>query len=158
MSVLTLDLGTTTGWMLKRVGGVQVHGSWNLKGGRFEGGGMRYLRFSMHLEELHKASPLRLVYFEEVRRHNGTDAAHVYGGLMATLTAFCEREKIAYAGVPVQTIKKFATGKGNADKKAVMAGVRKFGFEVADDNEADAVALMLWATELPEVQAALGMG
>ena len=45
---------------------------------------------------------------EEVRRHAGTDAAHVYGGLMATLTAWAELRGVPYEGVPVGTIKRFA--------------------------------------------------
>ena len=48
--------------------------------------------------------PIGEVVYEEVRRHMGVDAAHVYGGLMATLTAWCEGQGIAYAGVPVGTI------------------------------------------------------
>ena len=43
------------------------------------------------------------------------------------------------------TIKRFITGKGNADKEAVMAAVRARGFHPADDNEADAIAILLWA-------------
>ena len=40
-----------------------------------------------------------------------------------------------------------ATGKGNADKQAMIAAVRERGFEPADDNEADAIAILLWALE-----------
>jgi Holliday junction resolvasome RuvABC endonuclease subunit len=88
---------------------------------------------------------LDAVYFEEVRRHVGVDAAHAYGGFLAHLTAWCEHHQIPYQGVPVGTIKKHATGKGNADKAAMMAAVRAKGFLPADDNEADALALLLWA-------------
>lgn len=87
------------------------------------------------------------IYFEEVRRHIGTDAAHVYGGLLATLTSWCEQQGIAYQGVPVGTIKRFIAGKGNADKKAVIEAVRARGFRPNDDNEADAIAILLWAVE-----------
>ncbi len=82
-----------------------------------------------------------------MRRHAGTDAAHIYGGFLATLTAWCERESVAYQGVPVRTIKRFATGKGNAPKDAMIAAVRARGFSPADDNEADAIAILLWAIE-----------
>ncbi len=82
----------------------------------------------------------------EVRRHIGTDAAHVFGGLLATLTSWAELNRIPYEGVPVGTIKRFATGKGNADKAAVIAAMEARGFRPADDNEADALALLLWAT------------
>ena len=40
-----------------------------------------------------------------------------------------------------------ASGKGNADKQAVIAAMRERGFEPADDNEADAIAILLWALE-----------
>ena len=85
--------------------------------------------------------------FEEVRRHIGTDSAHVYGGLLAVLTAWCEEHLVAYQGVPVGTIKRFATGKGNADKAAVIDAMRARGFAPRDDNEADALAILLWAIE-----------
>lgn len=76
----------------------------------------------------------------------GTDAAHVFGGLLATLTSWAELNSIPYEGVPVGTIKRFATGRGNADKAAVIAAMQARGFRPADDNEADALALLLWAT------------
>jgi Holliday junction resolvasome RuvABC endonuclease subunit len=74
-------------------------------------------------------------------------AAHVYGGLMASLTSWAELRGVPYQGVPVGTIKRFATGKGNAAKASVMQAVRARGFQPADDNEADALALLLWALE-----------
>lgn len=146
--ILALDLGTTMGWACKPADGHMAHGWISLKGGRFEGGGMRYLRFKHWLHELYtNAGDVSAVYFEEVRRHASTDAAHVYGGLMATLTSWCESRNIPYQGVPVGTIKRHATGKGNADKAAVMAAVRERGHPVTDDNEADAIALLYWALE-----------
>ena len=38
-------------------------------------------------------------------------------------------------------------GKGNADKQAVIAAICERGFEPEDDNEADAIAILLWAIE-----------
>jgi Holliday junction resolvasome RuvABC endonuclease subunit len=63
------------------------------------------------------------------------------------LTSWCESHRIAYQGVPVGTWKRHACGKGNADKQAVIAAMRARGFEPADDNEADAIAILLWAIE-----------
>ena len=153
-AVLALDLGTTTGWALSLPDRSVTHGYVSFKPQRFEGGGMRYLRFRRWLDELlattaprGAASGLDAVYFEEVRRHVGTDAAHVYGGLLGQLTAWCEEHGVAYQGVPVGTIKRFATGRGNADKAAIIAAMRARGFAPADDNEADALALLLWATD-----------
>jgi Holliday junction resolvasome RuvABC endonuclease subunit len=121
---------------------------------RFEGGGMRYLRFKRWLTEIKQTvDTIDAVYFEEVRRHVGVDAAHAYGGFLATLTAWCEHHQIPYRGVPVGTIKKHATGKGNASKDEMIAAVIKRGFSPADDNEADALALLHWALDTQEVMA-----
>lgn len=145
-TVLALDLGTTTGWALRTPDGQTISGTATFKPGRYEGGGMRFLRFRAWLAEMRAGTgAIGAVYFEEVRRHAGVDAAHVYGGLLATLSAWCEGEQIAYAGVPVGTIKKHATGKGNAGKAAMMAAMRAAGHTPQDDNEADALALLGWA-------------
>ena len=50
-----------------------------------------------------------------------------------------------YQGVPVGTIKRHITGKGNASKDQVLAAVRGLGHSPVDDNEADALALLHWA-------------
>ena len=108
---------------------------------------MRYLRFEHWLGEVsslagYLSGQLDAVHFEEVRHHCGVDAAHAYGGFLAHLTAWCERQKIPYQGIPVGTIKKFITGKGNASKDQVIAAVRVLGHTPVDDNEADALALL----------------
>jgi hypothetical protein len=147
-SILALDLGTTTGWALSGYDGLITSGTASFRPGRFDGGGMRYLRFTNWLTEIDRLSgPVETIWFEEVRRHTGTDAAHVYGGLMATLTSWAELRGVPYQGVPVGTIKKHATGRGNADKLAMIAAARARGFSPADDNEADAIAILLWAME-----------
>lgn len=143
---LCLDLGTTTGWALTSQDGIITSGRIKLKQDRWQGGGMRYLRFKHWLGEIKRhAGVIDQVFFEEVRRHLGTDAAHTYGGFMAMLTAWCEHHEIPYEGVPVGTIKRFITGKGNANKRAVINAVKNLGFQPADDNEADALALLHWA-------------
>ncbi len=50
-------------------------------------------------------------------------------------------------GVPVGTIKRHGTGHGRTSKQAMIAAIRARGFSPADDNEADAIALLLWAIE-----------
>lgn len=147
-AILALDLGTSTGWALRTSDGLITSGTASFRPSRYDGGGMRYVRFRAWLDQLGKdAGPLSSIHFEEVRRHIGTDAAHLYGGFLATLTAWCEQHDVAYQGAPVGTIKRHVTGKGNADKGAVIAAVRARGYTPADDNEADAIAILLWAIE-----------
>lgn len=147
-TILALDLGTYTGWAVATRDGTIASDTQTFKPQRFEGGGMRFLRFRRWLNEMLNLTPhINVVYFEEVRRHAGVDAAHAYGGFLATLTAWCEHHKIPYQGVPVGTIKKHATGKGNASKDDMVAAARKRGHDPIDDNEADALALLHWAIE-----------
>lgn len=147
-TTLALDLGTSTGWAIRGHDGLITSGTVSLRPGRFDGGGMRYLRFTNWLTEIDRLSgPVAAIWFEEVRRHAGTDASHIYGGLMATLTTWAELRGIPYEGVPVGTIKRHATGKGNADKARMISAMRARGFSPADDNEADAIAILLWAIE-----------
>ncbi len=144
--ILTLDLGTITGWALRGRSGLITSGIEMFKPSRFEGGGMRYLRFERWLNELlFQLDWMDAVYFEEVRRHLGVDAAHAYGGFLAHLTAWCEQHEIPYQGVPVGTIKQSATSKGNASKEAVIQAMQALGHTPSDDNEADALALLHWA-------------
>ena len=141
--ILALDLGTTTGWALNDQNKQITSGVAYFKPQRYEGGGMRYLRFRRWLEEINEPnSEINQIYFEEVRNHKGCDAAHVYGGLLAHLSAWCEQNQIPYSGIPVGTIKKHITGKGNSSKELVIKAIKNLGFNPIDDNEADALALL----------------
>lgn len=144
-ALLAFDLGSHLGWAAENEHGLVISGQFELKGSRYEGGGMRYLRAQKVINELLDTVKPRIVVFEEVRRHLSTDSAHVHGGLLAMLTAVCEQRKVPYAGIPVATIKKVATGKGNADKALMIAAARKRWPDqnVSTDNIADA----LWCLE-----------
>jgi Holliday junction resolvasome RuvABC endonuclease subunit len=153
-TILALDLGTTTGWALRARDGDITSGTQSFRPQRFEGGGMRFLRFKRWLTELKAhADGVDALHFEEVRRHVSTDAAHAYGGFLATLTSWCEHHQIPYQGVPVGTIKKHATGRGNAGKEEMIAAMRGRGHAPTDDNEADALAILHWAVEIHHMQA-----
>ncbi len=142
-TILAVDLGITTGWAISNEFGI-TSGSVSFKQDRFAGGGMRYLNFQRWLGDLPRVD---VVYFEEVRRHLGVDAAHAYGGFLSTLTLWCEMHKIPYQGIPVGTIKRFITGKGNASKLEVIKAVKALGHRPIDDNEADALAIIHLAVE-----------
>ena len=103
-----------------------------------------------------------MVVYEEVRAHIGrssgsskphflVDAAHVYGGLQAHLLALCEEHSIPVEAVPVGTIKKHATGKGNANKDTMTVAGHRILVETKsvrrelNSDEADAICLLSWA-------------
>lgn len=141
MNILALDLGTKCGWAIDQ----RKNGVWNFKPSSFDSYGERFRRFKTALESSYEE--ITHVVYEEVRAHFGVDAAHSYGGYMAILQTWCIECKIEYKGVPVGTIKKYATGKGNAKKPdMILAANRLFpSINVIDDNHADALCLLSWA-------------
>lgn len=144
MKLLALDLGTSLGWALSDVEAGTLH----LKPGRFESAGMRFVRFRKHLQEL-LSSGVTHVAYEEVRRHLGVDAAHIYGGLLAIVQEECESRRLQYFGVPVGTIKKTATGKGNASKEQMLEAARlRWPAFTGGEDEADARFVRLCAIDL----------
>jgi hypothetical protein len=151
--LLALDLGANVGWAAWQ-NGVVTSGVWHLQKStqrRFEGPGMKFIRFVKLLEELPTPN---LISYEEVRRHLGVDAAHAYGGYQSHLSAFCDGRtpKIPYQGIPVATIKKRATGSGNAAKEEMVTACEKLlGRKTEDDNEADALWILVLLCEMMKV-------
>lgn len=148
MKILALDLGTKTGWAFSDTGS----GVWNLAPRRHESQGMRWIKFRQSLNDALQG--VDMVAYEEVARHLGTHAAHIYGGFLAILQEMCEERKIEYVGVPVGTIKKHATSRGNASKADMIQHanfiIRTESYRehpVIDDNEADAICLLAYAEE-----------
>lgn len=139
-NILGVDPGLACGWALHDGTKVIHSGVWDLKGNRFEGAGMRWLRFRNCLASIGPGGGLARVAYEEVHRHAGTAAAHAYGALIGTLQSWCEDNEIPYSGIPVGHIKKFATGKGNANKDAILKAAQLWWPEanITDHNEADA--------------------
>lgn len=142
MNTLALDLGTHTGWAWSDGNGLVISGTWDFTTKRHTGGGMKYVRFKDCLDGQKAKFGVDQIFFEEVRRHAGTQAAHVYGGFKAHLEAWCEVSQVPYESVPVSQIKKYWTGSGNAHKRAMMAAAYRRGYEPVDDNEADALAIL----------------
>jgi Holliday junction resolvasome RuvABC endonuclease subunit len=139
---LSLDLGTHMGWATSYPGMVES-GTWHFDTKRSVDSSWRFRSFRDKLNELHQQQAgIEIIYYEEVKSHAGTTAAHIYGGFVAILIAWCGDRDVAYESVPVGTIKKYWTGKGNADKEMMIAEAKRRGFNPGDDNEADALALL----------------
>jgi hypothetical protein len=118
-AVLALDLGTTTGWAFTPVTGVIISGTWDLYPRKGETEGERYRKFREALDQFYgdkyQTAKLEVVY-EDVRRHAGTIACHVYGGLLATLKMWCIEKGVTCTGIEVGKIKKFWAFKGTPAK------------------------------------------
>lgn len=104
---------------------------------------MRFLIFRRWLNEIAGTTDgSGAIYFEEVRRHLGVSGSHAYGGSLAKLTTSAEDHDIPYSGVRAGEIRRHAAGQGNANKLAVITGVRALGFTPGDAKEAEATALL----------------
>ncbi len=131
-SVLSLDLGTTTGYAIYAPirGKITQTGILNNEAKSTQSTGFKYIKFRGNLQELsdicaHSGEPIEIVCFEDVARHTATKAAQMYGGFRAIMESFCIDNRIEYGGYGVSEIKKHATGKGNAGKPLMVEMARK---------------------------------
>jgi len=139
--LLALDLGIRMGWALwdgaRLESGVQL---FDLKRG--ESPGMRYLRFRRWLEEV--GAGVQLIVYEAAH-HRGGAATEIAAGFTTRVQEFCAARGLEHASVHTATLKKWTTGKGNADKAAMLEAVVRRWTACQDDNEADAIALAYYA-------------
>jgi Holliday junction resolvasome RuvABC endonuclease subunit len=141
MRTLALDLGTATGYAIEKDDQITI-GTKKLRHDR-HASGVRALDFYRWLTQMIQEHSIDQVYFERVYAHSGTEAAHLYGYFMYTLAAVCEELHVKCTGIPVTTIKKYATGNGRATKEEMVDFARRCGFNPVDDNAADALAILL---------------
>jgi Holliday junction resolvasome RuvABC endonuclease subunit len=92
------------------------------------------------LKEVIEAEEIEMIVHERVAgRHQGS--LIVAGGLVGVIHLVCEDLGLEYACYSAGEIKKFATGKGNAKKEAMIEAAKKYKEDIVDDNEADAILL-----------------
>jgi len=144
--ILALDLGSVTGWAIS--GDPPLTGHWEVRAGNGESPGMRLIRFRAALNAIHEAYPdLKLLVVEKVHVRYAT-AALSLGELVGRVKEWAAEHDVDLTWVPASTVKKFATGKGQADKAAMMAAATARGWHFhGDDNEADARWLLEYAQE-----------
>ena len=146
MNILAIDLGTKTGWALIQADGWIVSGSADFAPAKNGGHGGKFLAFMTQLNQTRLAhGPVGAVFYEDIKMHQGVLAAHAYGGFLAILQTWCHVNKVPLVGYGFGIIKKSWTGKGNANKDLMIAQARLRGFNPADDNEADALAILALA-------------
>lgn len=144
--VLALDLGTRVGWAMRTASGISS-GAVSFAQGSRESRGDRLNRWSQWLAGMNR-DPLAFVAYELVRAHGpgGVLTAHCYGQFEGVLLAWAARAGVDVRPVGVSTVRKAIVGKGNANKQAAETAIRARGFDPASHDEADALAVLLWAT------------
>ena len=143
---LGFDLATLTGWGLLDANGARIDSGWKAFPVKTTDGARWGLVRRWMLERLDHAAEHGepVVGYELVRRHAATRAAHVYGAFEAYLQEACDARDVRLLPVTVQHVKQHATGKGNADKSAMVLAARKrWGYPTSSakghEDEADAL-------------------
>jgi hypothetical protein len=170
--VLGLDLGTKCGCAFAYLNPdkpvdastINMHMSlWNLSAGPYDSGAIRFARLRRFLHVLQPS----LIGYEQPKYTPPKDAHQItaqaiigraatslefFGALQATVATWAEERAVPCEGFPIGTIKKLATGKGNAGKPAMVTACNAlFGtdFDVEScqqmgtDNVADAAFVCL---------------
>jgi hypothetical protein len=155
-NILALDLGTHTGFALRRRDGTIVHGTENFTPRANWSPGQRWLRFRSWLVSTIVQAQIHVIAYEQViqggwagnREHAGHKsgaAGDAYGGFKALLEMAAASHNIVLYPVHVATVKKHWTGDGRAKKPDMIAEARRRGFRPDSDNAADALAILDWA-------------
>lgn len=163
--VLALDLATHTGWALRArdgsvTSGVQV---FDLKRG--ESAGMRFLRFRRWLNEVLDTScgftGAGVIAYEQAH-HRGGHATAVGVGLTTIALEVAADRGLEVTSVHTATLKRHATGRGNAKKPDMVAAATARWPHVGrrldplGEDEADALCVLAWA--LDEIEAPRAWG
>ena len=145
---ITLDLGTTLGVCISHKNEVDSY-SLPLCKSKSDPH-VRFKSFERHLKQIILKNPeLKTVIYEKVYGHKSSQAAHIYGGFEALLLIWATDNNIKVRHYGVCQIKKAFTGSGKATKEQMKRKAEEIYYEVADDNEADALAIMhLYLSEL----------
>lgn len=137
MTVLAFDLARRTGWASSdgRSGVHEIAPKGSCRSALLHG----MLMWTPRL--IAQIRPRVIAYEQLFLRGPNSRQLFGYAGI---LEAVAEGMGVPVLDVHNSKIKGFIAGDGGASKEKVMAAVRQRGYEPADDNEADAIALMLY--------------
>ena len=150
LTVLALDLATTTGFAVLAAG-VVSSGSVSFarqKGRKHvpdEHEGVAYIRFQKWLREaLALYKPTVVVFEEPMGNFKNAAARNIIVGFRGIMMSTVAYYNLTAWGYPQGRVKMFWTGKGNAKKPEMVAETkRRFpDLELTTDDEADALAVL----------------
>ena len=142
--ILSLDLGSRTGWAVFWGKNRKASGTWDLK----EGATCRpekYVNLVGHIRDCLEQYSVEVIAYEVVHfgTHKGTDAARLYNGLVANLESEAYNFDLAIHEIHISTAKKALTGSGRASKDDMIksAKARWRSADIAYSDEADALGV-----------------
>lgn len=165
MNVLSLDLGSRAGWSAFNYenGSYEPlgHGFVDLVDGdtsskrsqsvkKLSGDPRSYdprpVEFSNLVRSLVERFSVDLVSFEDVEFGQSLYQVQLWGSLRGAMWSSVGNS-VQWRSFDVGSIKKFATGRGDAQKEHLLQCLWAHGFQVSDDNECDAIWIAIMTCE-----------
>ena len=137
--VLAIDPGSSCGWAVHDGQHIVDSGVWALAPVRGDSPGVRYLKLRSRLEAIKDRFPkLELIAVEQAH-HRGGAATEYAIGVLTHVQSWCAEVGVEHLVVHSARLKRVATGRGNADKAAMVAAAEQRwpGWSPATDDEAD---------------------
>lgn len=142
MKILGLDLSTKAGVCVVESGKTVLYGE--EVEFKKQTGWERVSSIAAAIMEVHGEYKPDLVVIEQLFIGH-TSSAIILAEINTVVRYFLWQEGIEYIDVPATSLKKWLTGKGNAQKDVMMLEVYKqFGYSAKTNNVADAVALGMY--------------
>ena len=143
MNILALDQATKCGVAWETRGRPPAVTLWDLTKKTKESDGMKWLRFEAKILEHVEKHKIEVIAYElPSGMHMG---AKIHSAkLIAIIERVCALKNLEYVEHSASAIKKFATGNGIAKKEMMIAAAKdKLGYNGDDDNEADALWMLM---------------
>lgn len=145
---LAIDFGNPLGFC----SGKNLHGFIPIKA---KARGLGFLWFYKWVERWITVSKVRKIAYEKPTGRGQPQVMSAHGFYEGCVQMLCDYHGIKYVSVYPASLKKYITGKGRAEKEEMIARVRELmkipEDRPLDNNQADAIAVWLWATD-PEAQ------
>lgn len=142
--ILSLDLSTCTGWASGPPDGSPRFGTQRFPGGEDLGRSLQ--AFEDWLTAMIAVEKPAVVVFEAPIMSGGKTSlatARLLYCLAGMTELICRKAQVQCREANLMNVKKFWTGHGHAKKPDMIAAAKRFGFDVRNPDEADAVAV--WA-------------
>lgn len=159
VGILSLDLSTRVGWAYGRGFDRPLHGVWKL--GKTDDMGRLFSGFAGELESAIAVHAPDLVIMEAPLPPQAQTAmlsARVQFGLAAVCEMICKEKGVRCEEEKADVVRKMVLGRPRVPKEAVVEWCREQGWQPADHNDADALALLRYRQILARGRVTAGAG
>jgi crossover junction endodeoxyribonuclease RuvC len=144
MCTLAIDQAITTGWALRDDTGEVYFGHLKLRRTHHPGSIFNGFRQWL-LKMVDDWQPDKIVCEAPVGKF--FKAVQMGAGLRAVAAAVAAERGLPFIDKAPKEVKKYITGNGNATKTDMLKKIRSMGFDVSTSDEADAVGILLTASD-----------